>query len=507
MIAEVLTRKVSRPFKGLADYLNGKPGRVENTAFLNCSFDDPQLNLKEIKALQTLAKAEGDKTYHFVISLREGEKLNPDEIKRAVKMQLKALGYENHQALITAHNDTANFHIHVGVNKVCPKTQRTISPYKDYQKLDKTCEKLENIFGLQPDNRVGKGTNKTKRLYDGRQSFQEWVTELSPEIMNRVEKAKSWTELHTELAKYNLCIRQRGAGFVISDRDNKLFIKASAVDRKLSKNALENLFGKYEKSNLKGLPKSRLKYEGIPKGVKKQSPFFIEFVGTEKTKKQERSKQLNILYDQHSKKILTLKEWYSDCRQDLQKDWFMAKRERNMVMTKHRQTMKNTLDELYADLQKQKSEIVRNTAPAGWNTFLLNEAQKGRRDALSLLRGKVKKTHLSEKNFSILKGSKIIVAGFNKVSRYGELIYNFGRVQVRDTGNSLNFFGDFTDEKGLVKALKLVSTNNKKPLIINGSHLLKQNVSEVIYKNKMDLNFMNFKVNHGRGGEPPSRGR
>ena len=241
MIAEILTRKLSRPFKGLADYLNGKPGRVENTFFLNCSFDDPELNLKEIKALQNVAKAKGDKTYHFVISLREGEKLNEDEINKVVKTHLKALGLEKHQTLITAHNDTANFHIHVGVNKVCPKTKRTISPYKDYEKLDKTCEKLELMYGLQPDNRIGQGTNKIKRLYDGRESFQEWITDRAPEILAHVDHAKSWKDLHSDLARYNLCIRERGAGFVISDLDRKLFIKASAVDRKLSKNSLEKL--------------------------------------------------------------------------------------------------------------------------------------------------------------------------------------------------------------------------------------------------------------------------
>ncbi|MCP3873234.1 MAG: relaxase/mobilization nuclease domain-containing protein [Desulfobacteraceae bacterium] len=507
MIAEVLTRKVSRPFKGLVDYLNGKPSRVETSFYLNSSFDDPGLSLKEIKALQTVARSMADKTYHFVISLREGEKLNTEEIKRVVKMQLKALGFENHQALVTAHNDTANFHMHVGVNKVCPETQCTISPYKDYEKLDKTCAKLEKIFGLQPDNRIGQGTNKTKRLYDGRESFQEWVSDLSPEIMNSVGKTNSWKELHNALAKYNLCIRQRGAGFVISDRDNKLFMKASAVDSKLSKKSLEDFFGPFEKPDYKALPKPVLKYEGLPKGIKKDSPFFIEFVGIEKSKKQTRNKDLKILYDQHSKKILTLKEWYSDCKQDLQKDWLMRKKERNMVLARHRQTMKTTLDKLFADLQNQKSKIVRKTAPVGWNTFVLNEAQKGKRDALYILRKKPKSSIVSEKSFSIMKNPKIIAPGFNTVSRHGELIYNFGQVQVRDSGKKLSFFGKFSDEKGLVKALKLVSTNYDKSLIIDGAHQLKRNVSEVINRNKIDLNFINFKVQQGRGANDQGRGR
>ncbi len=509
MIAEILTRKQSRPFKGLADYLNDKPGRVENTFFMNCSFDDPNMNLKEIKALQNVAKAEGDKTYHFVISLREGEKLNSEEIKQAVNMHMKALGFENHQALITAHNDTANFHIHVGVNKVCPETRRTISPYKDYEKLDKTCEKLETIFGLQPDNRIGQGTNKTKRLYDGRQSFQEWVTELKPFIVSHVDHAKTWKEVHTELAKYNLCIRERGAGFVIADRDKKLFIKASAVDRKLSKRSLEDRFGKFEKPNQKTLPKAQLKYEGIPKGVKKHSPVFEEFLNTEKSKKQVRSDQTKLLYDQHNKRIITLKNWYKDCETDLRGKWLVAKRERNNILFKHRQTMKLRRDQYYKELQAQKQKIVNDTSPVGWRTFVLNEAQKGRKDAIGLLRDKPRNIQSSEKSFSIMKNSKLIIPGFNKISGLGDLIYNFGKVEVRDNGNKLKFFGDFSDERGMKKALRFVSASSNNRFVINGPHALKRKVSELIYRNKIDMEFMNFKVNQGKGNgaKPQGRGR
>ncbi len=504
MIAEVLTRKVSRPFKGLADYLNGNQSRVETSFFLNCSFDDPNLNLKEIKALQTVAKSEADKTYHFVISLREGEKLNDDEIKRAVNMCLKTLGYENHQALVTAHNDTANFHIHVGVNKVCPKTERTISPYKDYEKLDRTCAKLEKIFGLQQDNRIGQGTNKNKRLYDGRQSFQEWVSDLSPEIMAQVEKASSWSQLHTALAKYNLCIRPRGAGFVISDRDNKLFMKASAVDRKLSKNSLEALFGKYEKPDLRKLPQPDLIYEAIPKEVKKHSPLYQEFIEAEKAKRQTRNDQLNILYDQHSKKIITLKDWYSDVKKDLHGKWLVAKRERNKILFNHRQTMKERFDQYYSELQQEKARIIQSTSPVGWRTFILNEAHKGERDALSLLRKKPKRKPLIKDNFISIKGPQIIAPGFHKVTPHGELVYRFGRVQVRDVGDRVNFYGDLSDKEGLVKALRVIELKHGRELFINGTKNFKGIISESIGQNNMKIKPRNIQA-QGRGA--PGRGR
>ncbi len=500
MIAEVLTRKVARPFKGLADYLNGNKSRVETSFFLNTSFDAFDLNLKEIKAFQTVANSEADKTYHFVISLREGERLNDEEIKRAVNMHLKALGFENHHALITAHNDTANFHIHVAVNKVCPETGKTISPYKDYEKLDQTCTKLEKIFGLQQDNRIGQGTNKKIRLYDGRQSFQEWVSELSPEIMNRLEKSTTWKEFHNELAAYNLCIRQRGAGLVISDLEKKLFMKASAVDRKLSKQSLEILFGRYEQPDFKTLPKSVLRYEGTPKNVKKNSPLYTKFIEIEKTKKQTRNQELALLYENHGQRIITLKNWYNASKADLEKDWFLTKKERKKVLFSHRETMKKKLEQFYKDLEREKSRVVQKTSPTGWNTFILSEAEHFRLDAINVLRSKTKSAPFINDNSISMEWGKLIVPGFDQINRHGELIYNFGKVQVRDVGDRLSFFGDFSDQEGLAKALKLVALKKGDSLFVNGSKDFKEKMSASIFQNNIDIKPKSIRA-QGRGAD------
>ncbi|MBU1386881.1 MAG: relaxase/mobilization nuclease domain-containing protein [Proteobacteria bacterium] len=508
MIAEVLKRKLSRPFNGLATYLCGKPERVEESFFLNCSFDDFDLNLKEINALQNLAKSKADKTYHFVLSLREGEKLNRDEIERAVRMQLKALGYEYHQALITAHNDTANFHIHVGVNKVCPKTKRTKTPYKDFEKLDKTCEKLEKIFGLQQDNRVGQKTNKTKRLYDGRQSFQEWVSILSPEIMNGVNKAKTWQEVHFELARFNLYIKQRGAGFVISDIDNKLFMKASAVDRGLSKKALESIFGEFEKPDLKNLPKPVLKYDAKPEEAKESATIYKEFEVKEKMKKQERYEKMTALYKLHSMRIFSLKQWYKDSKADLKKDLFIARRERRTVLQRYQANMKTRLEEIFNDFQEQKKQIIKETKPLGWNSFLRDEAMNGRRDVLDLLRSRPigTRTRIVKNNFFGIKKPSAITPGFHTISRKGELIYTFGKVQVRDKGKAVSFFGDFSDEKGLTDALRFLSDKKDSGLVFNGTDGFKDKILEAI--NKHNINIKSENLRSGQAGkESQGQGR
>ena len=54
--------------------------------------------------------------YHYTLSWAEDERPAPAEMSRAVDESLKALGMEDRQAFVVAHNDTR--HLHVVVNRV-----------------------------------------------------------------------------------------------------------------------------------------------------------------------------------------------------------------------------------------------------------------------------------------------------------------------------------------------------------------------------------------------------
>ena len=53
----------------------------------------------------------------------------------AGRAALQALGMEEHQAVLVAHNDTAHRHVHVIANRVHPVTGKAINLYKDREKL------------------------------------------------------------------------------------------------------------------------------------------------------------------------------------------------------------------------------------------------------------------------------------------------------------------------------------------------------------------------------------
>ena len=59
---------------------------------------------------------------------------------------LKALGYEDHQYMIVAHDDKKHFHIHIMVNKVHPETLRAPTPYRNWLALDAAARTRSEIW-------------------------------------------------------------------------------------------------------------------------------------------------------------------------------------------------------------------------------------------------------------------------------------------------------------------------------------------------------------------------
>lgn len=67
--------------------------------------------------------------YHYTLSWGRAERPDRAEMWRAVDQSLQALGVEDRQAFVVAHNDTRHPHVHVVVNRVsfeCPS--RTAGP-------------------------------------------------------------------------------------------------------------------------------------------------------------------------------------------------------------------------------------------------------------------------------------------------------------------------------------------------------------------------------------------
>lgn len=256
MIAKRSTRKDGRSsVRDLMKYLldtKEQNERVIYSHFSNCLADEPALAMKEIEAVQAMnTRAQGNKTYHLIVSFREGDQPTPEQLGAIEQGMAEALGLGAHQRCAVVHGDTDHLHMHLAISKVHPTTFRMVEPYRDFYHLSAACRHFEQAFGLQIDNGVVDAERISAKAGDyeahqGLDSFQRWAQgEPSQRAQAALERPEaSWASLHQALGAYNLAVRPRGAGFVIVDRDDgRLRIKASQLGRGFGKAALEARLG------------------------------------------------------------------------------------------------------------------------------------------------------------------------------------------------------------------------------------------------------------------------
>ena len=119
-------------------------------------------------------------------------------------------------------------------------------------KRDALCREIEHEYGLTVDNGMEKerGQRNERAIaleaQQGVQSFDSYVRERAASILAVLDAAKSWQDLHKELHRHGLEIRPKGNGLIIKSRHGKQALKASDMDRRLSKSRLEKVLGAYQ---------------------------------------------------------------------------------------------------------------------------------------------------------------------------------------------------------------------------------------------------------------------
>lgn len=262
-------------FGDLAAYITEKD-KAENIRVTNCKTvedgePDLQLALAEILATQALnTTAKSDKTYHLIISFREGERPSAEALADIEQAMCDKMGIGAHQRISAVHLDTDNVHLHVAINLVHPDTGRIVVPYQDYAKRSECCREMELKWDLQRDNglhyitptgevkrdptrrRNELAPTETAKLMEkhrGIESFQTWLGKEPANALRAVLKqpGATWQDIHNELDRHNLKLVKNGNGFAVVDKDNpKLAAKASQVGRFFSKGELEKRLGEYQ---------------------------------------------------------------------------------------------------------------------------------------------------------------------------------------------------------------------------------------------------------------------
>ncbi|AUG55274.1 TraI/MobA(P) family conjugative relaxase [Thalassospira marina] len=222
------------------------------------SKEDLDLALVEIEAVRRLKPDVKDKSYHMIISFRPGEKdrLSDQDLKDIAETYAGALGFSGHQYVAGTHINTDNFHMHIAFNRVHPETLQLVTPYRDFKILDRVSRQLEKKYGLFVDNGMAQRKDNSAKLspsardYESQtwqESFQNHVLGHRKEILKQTADAKTWQDLHQVLGDYDIRLKKRGNGFVLLGPDGQ-GMKASALDRSLSKAALEKKLGTFKPS-------------------------------------------------------------------------------------------------------------------------------------------------------------------------------------------------------------------------------------------------------------------
>jgi len=223
-----------------------------------CMAEDYLGGIIEVEATQAMnTRTTKEKTYHLMVSFRpeDESKLTPEIFKDIEKELAQAIGFSGHQRHCGVHKNTDNIHMHIAYNIIEPETFNRRAPFYDHQKLHRACRELEKKYGLAIDRGMGEARQKnapkkhtkaeTIEAQTGQQSFFNFVSVQKKEILQILEQTENWAVIHNKFLQIGLEIQPRGSGLIIKDRFGKHAVKASDIDRCLSKSQMEKKYGQF----------------------------------------------------------------------------------------------------------------------------------------------------------------------------------------------------------------------------------------------------------------------
>lgn len=220
--------------------------RVTWMEFRNLPTARLDVAVRLMEGASSRSKATRKPVLHLSISFAPGDPVDAELMRRVMLRTLADQGLEEHQAVIVAHHDTENPHVHAMVNRVHPETGRAWKGSWSRVRAEASLRRQELELGLrvvpgwlapvpgQPELRP------RLRLARGSSEFLREVQERATPVC---ERARSWSELERGLADFGLSVRVNGRGMSITDGRQE--VKASEVGRAYSRQQLEKRLGRY----------------------------------------------------------------------------------------------------------------------------------------------------------------------------------------------------------------------------------------------------------------------
>lgn len=411
MIAKrVGSQKGTSDIKRLVKYVSDDKGhgaKVRGIWATNCAVsDDIELATMEMSANQALnTRSQNDKTYHLVVSLAEGEDLTDVQWREVETAFCKAIGLGEHQRICAIHTDTNHIHMHLAISKVHPEKLTCIEPYYDKLKLLGVCRELERSYGLKPG--IGQSQalvrQSASEAHRGLESFACYLREnLASELISLMNDTQgSWKGAHELCGRFGVEIRERGAGIVFSHRERNLFVKASSVDKNLSKAKFERCFGSFEKSSFEG-HSEKIYVVGPTRVGSKVKILYAQYQSLKEAELAKYHGNIQPLFESRSQRVQEIKDRYAKRRLEIKMDTLIAKGKKRFIYQKVSQEMRRELDDLFKQSRDQRQKARDALKTKTWRGWLWEQACNGDEDALGVLRSK--KSKILDKGVGVFVG-------------------------------------------------------------------------------------------------------
>ena len=496
MIVKKVAKKVKGNFSTLSNYLMDNKNnneKVEEFKFTNCNFEDYELNVHEITSTQQANTASKiDKTYHLIVSFQEDEIIDSQKMEKIEEELVKALKFEKHQRLSVVHGNTNNLHLHIAINQIDPETLKIHDPFRDVKILQEKAVELEEKYYLKRDNHShikieDKNVDKTIDKHSGLKSFLTWIKDEAGEDIKKTlnDKDASFENLQKTLNKYNLEIRERGAGLVISDKSRALFVKASDVSRSLTKTELTKRYYNFDVS-IKIDEKALKRF-----GMDDNNSLWQEYQEQQQKTKLNKTELLTKL-DKQSK------EEFEQFKINYEKRRTYIKHQTSNILKKSAykhlaNEKKRELEEIKAKIKRIRTKIYDQNQASTFSDFLLKKASDGNKEAIDLLQ----KRELKEKSLSnnvignrveaANKNTTIIAALDPKISKQGIVFYKLDNAKIIDHGKILKLAGESSDENLKIFSDVAKIKFGKEALHAKGDKKFKQKLIEYNEKTSLGL--------------------
>ncbi|MCK9910420.1 relaxase/mobilization nuclease domain-containing protein, partial [Microbacteriaceae bacterium K1510] len=107
-----------------------------------------QAALKEQSGQSARGRKNTKPVLHYTLSWAIGENPSPEHMRETALSSLKALGLDQHQAVMAAHSDKEHLHVHIVVNTIHPETGLTAPLKYTKERLSRWAEAYEREYGI-----------------------------------------------------------------------------------------------------------------------------------------------------------------------------------------------------------------------------------------------------------------------------------------------------------------------------------------------------------------------